>query len=70
MPSGQEGLIECKSESAGVLIARARQEAANPEPRLPLTPAQQKTASELPWYRQWLLDQGWTEDDLIPFVIA
>jgi hypothetical protein len=70
MPSGQVGLIECNSESAGALIARARQEAANPEPRLPLMPAQQQTASELPWYRQWLLKHGYTEDDLIPFAVA
>jgi hypothetical protein len=70
MPAGQEGLIECKSPSAGALIARARQEAASPELRLPLTPAQQQTASELPWYRQWLLEHGFTEDDLIPFAIA
>jgi len=35
-----------------------------------LTPAQQQTASELPWYRQWILDHGYTEDDLIPFAIA
>jgi hypothetical protein len=52
------------------LIARARQEVANPEPRLPLTPAQQKMASELPWYRQWLLEIGYSEDDLIPFAIV
>jgi hypothetical protein len=36
-----------------------------------LTPAQQQTASELPpWYRQWLLEHGYTEDHLIPFAIA
>jgi hypothetical protein len=70
MPAGQEGLIECTSPSAGALIARARQKAANPAPRLPLTPAQQETASELPWYRQWLLEHGYTEDDLFPFAIA
>jgi hypothetical protein len=33
-------------------------------------PAQFQTASELPWYRQWLLEHGYTEDDLIPFAIA
>jgi hypothetical protein len=72
MPAGQEGLIECTSPSpsAVALIARARQEAANPAPRLPLTLAQQQTASELPWYRRWLLEHGYTEDDLIPFAIA
>jgi hypothetical protein len=70
MPAGQEGLIECTSPSAGALIARARWEAANSEPRLLLTPAQQQTASELPWYRQWLLEHGYTEDDLIPFAVA
>jgi hypothetical protein len=70
MLAGQEGLIACTSPSAGALIARARQEAANPEPRLTLTPAQQQTASDLPWYRQWLLEHGYTEDDLIPFAIA
>jgi hypothetical protein len=70
MPAGQEGLIECTSPSAGALTAGARQEAADPEPRLPLTPEQQQTASELPWYRQWRLEHGYTEDDLIPFAIA
>jgi hypothetical protein len=70
VPARQEGLIECTSPSAGALIARARQEATNPDPRLPLTPAQQQTASELPWYRQWLLEHGYTEDDLIPFAVA
>jgi hypothetical protein len=39
-------------------------------PACPLTPAQQQTASELPWYRQWLLEHGYTEDHLIPFAIA
>jgi hypothetical protein len=70
MPAGQEGLIECTSSSAGALTARARREAANSEPRLLLTPALQQTASELPWYRQWLLEHGYTEDDLIPFAVA
>jgi hypothetical protein len=66
-----EGLIECTtSPIAGALIARARQEAANPTPGLALTPAQQQTASELPWYRHWLLEHGYSEDDLIPFAIA
>jgi hypothetical protein len=68
--AGQESRIDCTSGTAGALIARARQEAANPEPRLPLTPAQQQTASELPWYRQWLLENGYTGDDLIPFAVA
>jgi hypothetical protein len=35
-----------------------------------LTAAQQQTASELPWYREWLLAHGYSEDDLIPFAIA
>jgi hypothetical protein len=68
--AGQESRIDCTSGNAGALIARGRQEAANPEPRLPLTPAQQQTASGLPWYRQWLLENGYTEDDLIPFAVA
>jgi hypothetical protein len=70
MSAGQEGLIECSSPSAGALIAWARQEAASPEPHLSLTAAQQQTASELPWYREWLLAHGYCEDDLIPFAIA
>lgn len=61
--------IDCTSGSAGALIARARRETNNQGP-LPLTPAQQQTASELPWYRQWLLQNGYTEDDLIPFAVA
>jgi hypothetical protein len=35
-----------------------------------LTLAQQQKASELPWYRQWLLKDDYTEDDLVPFAIA
>jgi hypothetical protein len=69
-PGGQEGRIECTSPSAGALIARARREAEDSEPALLLTPAQQQAASELPWYRQWLLEHGRTEDDLIPFAVA
>lgn len=69
-PAGQEGRIECTSPSAGALIARARREAEDSEPALPLTAAQQQAASELPWYRQWLLEHGRTEDDLIPFAVA
>jgi hypothetical protein len=45
MPAGREGLVACTSPSAGALIARARQEAANPEPRLALTPRSRPRAS-------------------------
>jgi hypothetical protein len=69
-PGGQEGRIECTSPSAGALITRPRREAEDSEPALLLTPAQQQAASELPWYRQWLLEHGRTEDDLIPFAVA
>jgi hypothetical protein len=67
--AGQQTQIECTSGSAGALIARAYREANN-QGSMPLTLAQQRTASELPWYRQWLLDNGYTEDDLIPFAVA
>ena len=32
----------------------------------PLTPAQQQTASELPWYRDWLLSTGRAEEEVDP----
>jgi hypothetical protein len=34
--------------------------------RRPLTPAQRRTAAELPWYRAWLLSTGRTEAELEP----
>jgi hypothetical protein len=70
-PAGarQQTQIDCTSGNAGPLIARTRHEPNN-QGLLALTPAQQQTASELPWYRQWLLQNGYTEDDLIPFVVA
>jgi hypothetical protein len=82
MPAGQEGLIECATPRAGALRpGHARVDVDGPDPALsvapaqqqatadllPLTPAQQQMASELPWYRQWLLKTGRSEDDLIPF---
>jgi hypothetical protein len=80
-PAGQEGLIECATPRAGALRpGHARGDAVDRDPQsslapaqqaadefLPLTPAQQRMASEMLWYRQWLLDTGRTEDDLIPF---
>lgn len=32
--------------------------------QLPLTPAQQQTARELPWYREWLLAHGRSEEEV------
>jgi hypothetical protein len=38
---------------------------ADPE-RRPLSPAQRQTATELPWYRTWLLSTGRTEAEVDP----
>jgi hypothetical protein len=38
---------------------------ADPE-RHPLTPAQRLTATELPWYRAWLLSTGRSEAEVDP----
>lgn len=35
-----------------------------PDDRKPLTPEQRKTAAELSWYRQWLLDSGRSEAEI------
>jgi hypothetical protein len=36
-----------------------------PDPeRWPLSPAQQRTSTELPWYRAWLLSTGRTEAEV------
>jgi hypothetical protein len=39
---------------------------AQDDARRPLTPAQRRTAAELPWYRAWLLSTGRTETELEP----
>jgi hypothetical protein len=38
---------------------------ADPE-RYPLSPAQRQTATQLPWYRAWLLSTGRTDAELDP----
>jgi hypothetical protein len=45
--AGQGGRVECVAD-AGALVGGSEG----------LTPAQQQTAMELPWYRAWLLDSG------------
>lgn len=47
--SGRGGIIPGMAEDA---------------PRLPLTPAQRRTAAELPWYRAWLLSTSRVEAEL------
>jgi hypothetical protein len=52
---------------AGARLGHIGHDVGTPAPIVSLTPEQQQTASQTPWYRQWLLDNGSTEHDLIPF---